>query len=326
MVGSSIPHPSPQANADADADADQSACATDAVSASMDVYNPGQLGPHTSQRIVLPEGITRAHAAHTIMQRVKTNEFGFPTHFIRSDLLPFDLGLLCEADVDNASVGLFYDDGYPQLDNGTAFWHQLPHEPYDAYLMFMAFLEQAEELGIRQLDLLAASKGADLPVLQTLSNEYLWSIRSRAHDVFVVAADQKKRFLLTRRTENKHFNMAGKLLATLETKFEDDEWLEELSAKEAIEMLDLLVKVQRLSLGLTGQNSSSTPRDRLPDGTSTEAIVRQITRNAGLNNSAADSFGSRLQALLDNPEEGMQIQAAILKIGRDDSYVESQVL
>ena len=284
--------------------------ATDAV----DTYNPSLL----AQRIILPEGCPRHLAVASLSARIQSNEYGLPMFFIRSDMLPFDLGTLTQTDVDNASEGLFYNEGYPTLQNGTTFWHQLPHEPYDAYILFTRYIEQAEDLGIRQLDLLAVSTHSELPEVQALYNEYYWSARARAHDIFIVAAEQKKRFHRTRKTENKHFDVAGRLLDTLLQKFNDDEWFEELNAKEALEALELLVKIQRLSLGLTGQHASSTPKDKLPDGASTESIMRSITRGAGLSQDSQDGFMGRLKALMDNPEEGMVIQEAILRLGKSD--------
>lgn len=268
------------------------------------------------ERILLPDGCTRSQAVATLMQRARTNEFGLPTSFIRSDLLPTNLGLLYESDVESASEGLFYFEGYPTLSTGQTFWHQLPHEPYEAYILFTQFIEQAEELGIRQLDLLAVATNQDLDILQDRYHEYLWGVRARSHDVFCTAAEQKKRVLRTRKAENKHYDIASTLMDTLMQKFEDSDWIEELDAKAAIEVLESLVKIQRLSLGLTGQHASSMARDRLPDGASSEAIIRQITRNSGMDSGAQDNFADKLSALISNPEDGMVVQEAILRVGR----------
>lgn len=266
-------------------------------------------------RVLLPEGCARHQAVAVLMKKVRLNEFGLPPSFIRSDLLPSNLGTLTQADVDRASEGLFYYEGFPTLKNGTTFWHQLPYEPYNAYSAFMQFLEQAEDLGIRQLDLLAVQLNLELDSIQAMYHEYHWQPRSRAYDVFQVAADQKRRILRTRKMENKHYEQAGLLLDRLLQRFADPEWIEELNAKEAIEALETLMKVQRVSLGLTGANASSISKNALPAGADTEAIIRGITRNSGLSQQAEGNFVDKLRALTENAEDGMRIQEAILRIG-----------
>lgn len=285
-----------------------------------EVYNPTNL----VNRIVVPEGVPRYSVLQTLSQKIPANEYGLPSYFLRHDLLPYDFGTLTEGDVEAAAEGLFYEEGYPTLSTGTTFWHQLPHETYEDYLLFTRYIEQAEEVGIRQLDLLAVSIHEELTRLQERYHLYYWSARARAHDMFIVAADQKKRYLRTSKMEDKHFNTAAKLLDALMTKFDDPEWIEELNAKEAIEALETLAKIQRLSVGLTGQHASSTSKDQLPAGAPVESIMRNITRQAGLSNATQEAFGDRLAALMSNPEDGMAIQATILKVTQSHTGKESE--
>ncbi|MEB3089971.1 hypothetical protein, partial [Parvimonas sp. M20] len=151
--------------------------------------------------------------------------------------------------MDSAACGLFYQDGYPVTEIGGSFWNQLPHEPYPAFKRFMAYLEQAETHGIRQLDLLSVSEDATVEELQAYYMEFYWSARARAYDLFIVAAEAKKREHRIRKMENGHYANAGVLLERLMTRFEDPQWIEELNAKEAIDALETLIKVQRLSVG-----------------------------------------------------------------------------
>lgn len=263
--------------------------------------------------IPLPTNASIGNIVQLLSKNVPTNEYGMPVYFIRSDLLHYHSNpYLTQDDVDAATVGLFYHDGYPTLEDGASFWNQLPHETYDRHLLFTKYLEMAAEYGVRQLDILAVQEGLDTLVVQQLYQEFYWSIRARAYDLFVVAADRKKREIRTRKMENSHYEQAGALLTTLLTKFEDPEWIEELNAKEALEALELLVKVQRLSVGLTGQHASSLPRDALPAGSSTEQVMRQLTRDTGLSNQASDNFKGRLDALLQG-DDGMVLQEAILR-------------
>jgi hypothetical protein len=269
--------------------------------------------------IILPEGATRADAVYYASQRIPMNEFGLPTWFYRSDLI-HDLGHLRQADLDSAAEGLFYPDGYPVTQYGSSFWQQLPHEPFTQFNYFSKFLEQAFILGIRQLDVLSGELGIDLPQLQQVYREFYWSSRARAYDLFITAAEAKKREYRIRSMENDHFIEAGGLLAKLKERFqgENGEWIEELSAKEAIEVMETLVKIQRLSVGLTGQHASSNVGQPGRVGASAEFILRQITKSAGMSDANSDQFQHKLQDLLADPEQGMKLQELIFRVNTTD--------
>lgn len=264
--------------------------------------------------IVLPENVSRADAVYILSKNIPVNQYGLPEYFIRSDLL-HSLTSLTQEDVDAASIGLFYNEGYPALEEGTAFWNQLPHEPMAAHILFQKYLSQAEETGIRQLDVLAAVEGADLDEIRAHYREFYWSSRARAYDLFIVAAEERKRQIRTRKMETTHFDQAKLLFDKLLERFMGDnsDWIDELNAKEAIEVMEMLVKIQRLSVGLTGQHASSLPQQRLPEGASTEAILQHITRGSNLSSGQSDAFRGRLQDLL-NGDDGVVLQAAILRI------------
>lgn len=269
-------------------------------------------------RVILPEGATRADAVYLLTQNFPMNEYGLPTHVLRSDLLPYPLGTCSQYDVDAATMGLVYFEGFPQFENGKAFWEQMVHETYQQFMAFQAFVDQAEEHGIRQMPLLSASTGHDLTLLMQWAKEFYWSVRARAYDIFIVAAELKKREHRIRKMESKHYAATNDMIETLLTKFDDADWIAELNAKEAVEALETLIKVQRQSLGLTGQNSSSVPKDVLPAGASTEAVMRQITRGAGLTQASSDTFQKRLDSLLSDEADGMVVQEAILRISRQE--------
>jgi hypothetical protein len=182
-----------------------------------------------------------------------------------------------------------------------------------AHILFQKYLEQAEELGIRQLDVLGAAEGEDLDHVRALYNEFYWSARARAHDLFIEAAEVRKRQIRTRKMENSHYNQTKALFDKLMERFKDEDWIQELNAKEAIEAMETLVKLQRLSVGLTGQNASSLPRDPLPAGASTDAILQHITRGASLSTETSENFRGRLQELLSG-NDGMVVQEAVLRL------------
>lgn len=272
--------------------------------------------------IVLPDGCSRSEAVAFLSRDIPSNQYGLPQYFIRSDLL--NLGeALSQDDIDAASVGLGYHEGYPTTSEGIAFWNQLPHEPAEAFQLFRRYIDQAELHGFRQMDVLATEVGETLSRLRDLYAEFYWSARARAYDLFITAADLRKRQLRIRSMETKHYDIAMARIDELMTKFasldEDDNWVNELNAKEAVEALDTLVKLARLSVGLTGQNASSLPKNPLPDGASPQAIMEHITRGASMDQGTAENFQVRLRALFDDPNSGMQLQDAIIRFTRPDT-------
>jgi hypothetical protein len=278
------------------------------MGAELAIPDPKQSGPEI---LVFPEDATKGDIIYELSQRIPQNEFGLPDFFFRSDLIHGTQ--LTDQDVDAAAVGLFYFNGYPTLENGSSFWNQLPHEPQKQYEMFTAYLDQAGEIGIRQLDLLAVHTDFRVEELSEFSREFFWSARARAYDLFITAAEAKKRQHRIRKMEDKHFVETDKMFTKLLQRFtgEFDDWIEELNAKEAIEALELLVKIQRMSVGLTGQHASSTSRD-IPAGVSDEDAIRRLAQSSGMSHSNADQFAGRLQHLLNHPEEGATLQAAII--------------
>lgn len=267
---------------------------------------------------VFGEHATKGDVIFQMNQYIPQNEFGLPTFFLRGDLLPH--GQITQEEVDAAAVDLTYYEGYPCLPRGGAFWNQLPHEPQEMFECFVQYLEQAADIGIRQLDLLAVQLGKDLGRIAEASKEFYWSIRARAYDMFIVAAEAKKRQHRVRKMENNHFADSGHLLTKLMDRFSGDneDWIDELNAKEAIEAMESLIKIQRMSVGLVGQQASSTSKE-FGEGDSTETIIRRLAQGSGANASRSDRFASQLQALLDNPEQGELLQQAILTFTAPDN-------
>lgn len=271
------------------------------------------IDPIGGEVIVFSEGASKADMVRQLAERIPRNEFGLPIFFVRSDMLP--MSHVTEDDIDAASVGLFYHEGFPTLSNGAAFWNQLPHEPRENYEIFQKYLDQAGEIGIRQIDLLSSQVSKTPDELSALLHEYFWSSRARAYDTFIVAAEAKRREHIIRKMENSHFDKASALMDKLNERFEGEfeDWIEELNAKEAIEVMMDLAKLQRMSVGLTGQHASSTDRATAP-GTSAEVIIRRLTQTGGMSTGQTDRFQSHLEGLLMDPENGMLLQEAIIKV------------
>ncbi len=282
---------------------------------SFDGSVPQSSGISNMPLMVLPEGATKGDVIQLLGQSVPLNEYQLPTFFYRSDLLPYGAGGLTMEEADVAVVSLDYYEGYPTFNGGMIFWNQLPHEPMKDYLLFQRYLEQAEETGLRQLQMLSIQQHVKMETVLDCSREYMWSWRARAYDLFQVAADRKRRELRARKVENVHYDRAGALLAALETKFagEPEEWLAELTAKEALEVMVNLMKVQRMSVGLAANgNAGGAPVN--PDAAASGAdLMRDITRNLP---GATESLGidTNLQALLSDPSFAQRAQTLIIQV------------
>lgn len=271
------------------------------------------MAPIGSQRVVLHEGATKGDAIFITSKQIPQNEYGLPTFFYRSDMLP-SLGHLRVGDLDACAVNLDYSDGYPTYGDGSIWWNQLPHEPDSLFQCFVRYLEQADDIGIRQLALLASVQRVGLPIISEASKEYYWRERARAYDLFQVAADRKRREIRARRTEGTHYDTADLLMKALMAKFEDPEWFKDLDAKEAVSVLMDLAKLQRISLGLAA-NGNAGPASANPDAAmTTEMVFRQLTQN--ISQSDEGGVTPDLLALMSDPNFTRSAQEVILRVQR----------
>jgi len=263
------------------------------------------------------EGAQLGDVVATLSKKTPANEYGLPIFFYRSDILAssniLQQGFIPDEDATAAIVPIAYEDGYPTMPNGTPWWYQMDHEPLPAYTLFKCFLEQAEQEGIRILANLAAQQNVPAEVMSQTSMEFYWTARARAYDLFIVAAEAKRREHRIRKTENYHFEQADKLLKPILDRFNSNpDLVEGLSAMEMLEFFERLHKIQRTSLGLTGQQSS-TNKDAPSPGSSVEVILRSLTKNSGLTEQGQEAIGSRIQAMLANPEMAIMAQEMVIR-------------
>lgn len=266
------------------------------------------------QLILLPEGATSADAVNHLTKSVPVNSYGLPTLFYRSDMLPFPLSSLTADGAEQAAVYLNYDEGYPTYD-GKIFWYQLPHEPLDLYLVFQRYLDQAEEVGIRQLQKLAMDNKMSFDKVQKAFWEYCWASRARAYDLFNIAAERKRKEIRARKMEDDHYTTAGNLLDKLAPQFEEPDFFKNLTPKEAMEVLRLLINIQRVSTGLS-QNGNAGKTEFNPDGaSSTSALMREITEKAGQETEGM-GIDANMAALLADPNFAFEAQRLVIRVRR----------
>lgn len=277
----------------------------------------------TQQRIILREGANAGDAILALSQAIPTNEFGLPAFFYRSDLLPYPLSTLTQESCDAAVVSLEYEEGYPTY-NGKIWWYQLPHEPMDAYMTFQRYLDQAETVGLRQLQLLSMEEKISFQSIQSLYNEYYWSYRSRSYDLFNIAAERRRRIIQQRKVENRHFDMAEALMEPLRDKLRNPDFLKNIEPKEAVEILAKLVNIQRVSLGLAA-NGNAGKEVYNPDGAVTPAnLMKQITEGTGIQDEGL-GINSNLQLLLSDPKFAFEAQALVIRVRHSEAAQASLV-
>jgi hypothetical protein len=268
--------------------------------------------------MILPENATKGDAISHLSRSIPKTELGLPTYFYRSDLLPYPLNSMRTGDADPAIVLLSYDEGYPTLPNGSIFWYQLPSEDFASHLLFTRYLEQAAELGLRQLQLLAMDQNMPLGKLMELKKEFYWADRARAWDIFQVAAERRKRELRARQTEDTHYTQAKALCDQLLSKFADDpEWVSKVTHEDAMKMMIDLMKVQRISLGLSATGST---KDLTTDpylAADNGQLMQEVTRGLQQAN-VGPGMSNNLQALLMDPQFAQMAQGLVFKIRRND--------
>lgn len=266
-----------------------------------------------SSLLVLPENATRADAITELSRKIPLNQYSLPTFFYRSDMLPWPLGGANEEECNAAVTDLDYSEGFPTFLRGHIFWYKLPWEPEDCFHVFERYLQQAETLGLRQMQRLALDNHLPLERVTAWADEFMWAWRARSYDLFQVAADRKKRNLRARRLEDDHYAKTTALIEAIQEKFNDPDWIGELSAKEAIEALIDLMKVQRMSVGLAANGNSAGQQFDPQSAATGSDLMSEIVRALPGQGDTQGVTGN-LQTLLQDPTFAWQAQALILRV------------
>lgn len=268
--------------------------------------------------IILPLNSTHGEAIQHLSNTIPTNEYGLPLYYIRSDMVDWtsidSYGYLDYDQLEVACEALQYTDGFPTLRSGSPFWSPLAHEPYDAHILFKQFLALDEITGIRLLDDLSTQENVPLDHVRELSLEYFWSARARSYDLFIVAAEAKRREVRTRKTEDSHFTLAGGILEKVVNRINNNpDLIEKMDAKDLFDLFEQMVKVQRLSLGLTGAQASTNNNMPMNPGSSVEFILRRLTKDVGLSGDAQGNIQERLKLLMSDEGTAMMAQELVIR-------------
>lgn len=243
------------------------------------------------------------------------------------------LALLKNADIHVAYVPLSYHEGFPTLSDQTPFWELFAWEPAEAHRAFKAYIKMGKK-GARTLFDLANAlpdhpdfQGGSPPSLSELTewfHLYYWAYRSRAFDLFHVAARRKNRAQLIMDMEDNHYKKATKLWGQLMTYMNPGgEFWETITPQAAVQMLKILPQIQRMSLGLPANGVGSNVDTQSDAGVSSlEVVLRQIAESGGVSSDANNAVGDNSQAVqedfrrdvLKNPESVRNVQELIIRM------------
>jgi hypothetical protein len=211
-----------------------------------------------------------------------------------------------QSQLDAATLPITYHEGFPALEDGTPFWRKLVTEDSVAFEAFVQYLE----LG-------GARKRTDLQGYpQEAVTEWFhvnfWTYRVKAFELYRVVDAQKTRLLRMLKTEDSHFVMAERLFKKIDTITDGvdfEEALKKLEPEKLINILDKIVKIQRISVGLAA-NGGAIEAEDLRRSPTTNVLVQQIVEKTGETVKVEEDTPD---LLLDAPDAIEQAQDLIIK-------------
>lgn len=269
------------------------------------------------------------------------NDFRLPDHIYRVDLIPeniFDLQIKDRLNIlDAAALPVSFEHGYPAINHTTPMWEQLPCEPPDAYDSFMTYLELPEksnhENPIRLLPHISTLQKRPLDEIVQWCHMYYWHWRSRAYDLFLIAAHRKQREQRMMTIEGKHFALAEKTLNTIAKmtelklareleKLQDPEEADEVEtkSKDLIDMMAKLAQIQRISVGLPANGVSSSSIDVKLEGprhTTADETFKHVAKQ-GAGESQTSQRPQEMDSLLQDPDELSRVQDLLIRLQNPD--------
>jgi len=270
----------------------------------------------------------KASIVKYLTSTIPLNDYGLPEYIYRSDFLPLTLDDLDPQEkgdaLEAALTELDYSQGYPTLNNGEPFWGRLDCEPSQAYNTFLLYLElprpsQESKVyaPVRQLHILSETAATPTEELLSLSHLFYWPQRARAYDLFIAASHNKQKEQRLMNIEDSHYNKAEHYIqyATqfLDKVFQDPDG-GGLKPKDAIDLLKLMLSVQRISVGASTGANAGKQSHTTPAHASLEVTLKTIAAAAGETSRQANA-GDLTKQLLEDPEMLAQAQELIIKMG-----------
>jgi hypothetical protein len=231
---------------------------------------------------------------------------------------------------------LSFEEGFPTMPDGRPFWERLEHESPEAHLCMQAYLQMPlVNNGTRNLNELPEIMQKnnlldtqELPLetftakFRMMFQTYCWHFRTRAYDLYKVAAHRKQVEYRALETQDGHFALARKLMTRLTTYFTDEEeFWDMMTPKVAIDMLKTLTLMQRVATGLPGMSPPTDKHAVDAQGATFEMILRSLAQRAnpnfGVNGLEVIEGGGNSQLasrVLDDPHTTQLAQELILRM------------
>jgi hypothetical protein len=297
----------------------------------------------------------RAELIRKLTAKTPTTYGGIPVGFYRCDLIPFNFpehpialdGEQSEfeegsspraepADLEAAFVELSFQEGFPTQPNGATFWSRLDFESSPAYIAFQLYLEQAET-GPRSLAHIighptiahafhdAGGSSSDstksaVSLINEWYNIYYWAQRARSHDIYHEAAYKHIRARRALYAENKHFELAEKLIDKAASYIGSKQFMDEMTPKTAIEALKVAAQLQRISTGMPS-GAPSESKGEIPVQSNFELTIRQVAQKNEV--TTVDEHGDLVtdaslafNDLLDDPNQAGAMQEIIIRMSQ----------
>ncbi len=271
---------------------------------------------------ILPEArsTSRVVIFERLSKQIPLNDFGLPTFLYRSDLIPENIVKSDEEErksiLNSASIDINYREGFPTFENGNPIWHRMPHESDEDFALFESYQGQSKTNGYRQLAIM------DYPerLVQELYVYNYWSVRVKAHDMFIIAAHRKMREHRIMSAEDFQYVESTRLLETLQLRMKSlfsEERLSELEPHQAVKMLKDLFAIQRSSLGIlpsTSQRGAKAADSEPSPHASMEVVLRSIAKQQGAGEGSNENKEQNLKALLSDPQAVGMAQELIIRM------------
>jgi hypothetical protein len=258
--------------------------------------------------------------------------YGIVDPLMLAGLIPYATSLddLSDPQITECMHAFQLIDNFPTI-QGRPVWERQEWERVDYYNLFKiyrdmryAFYNEADALYIsRSLSGLARAVQLAERTVNYLAHVYNWSLRAAFYDTWMAETQRQRQVIKQRLMLDRHTKIAQSLTAKAFAALKQN--ANKLSAKEAIQLLELGLKYERISAGLPGDKPeqlaapvSSGPVLSIVNQTNNTTGPMQVN-NAGKNSEA----GQRLQEDMKKPDTLLSILSVLQRSGALDSALDS---
>jgi hypothetical protein len=198
---------------------------------------------------------------------IPLNHYGLPEFLYRPDLLnpadfqvypSVDQALQLQEQLKAAIIPIAYHQGFPTFAEGLPIWTAMTFETDEAQRAFAEYLELP---GVRSLHSMISWPMDDLVEWLIVNS---WVPRAKSFDLYRMTYAQRKRQQRILSTEESHYDIAGNMLKValkrLGNLTEAD--YEDMSVTDVANVVEKMVRVQRVSLGLPALGAADPKHER----------------------------------------------------------------